>query len=308
MKTLRQRFFPVILAFLLAAIAVPSPAQDNKAGSGVTVSWEEFRKLLALDKDEINLSWEEFQQILVQTGFKYVPAFELKEERVLLTRAQFRQLLSQMKPPADSTLPPPAEYLLTQAVYTGKIAAGSIQIHASLDLEVFEQAARQYTKVPLFPLPIALKEALLDGARALMILEGGRHTLATSRTGRHRIDVDFSLKIPLDQGPTVVSFPIPQTAVTRFVVDIPASGIEVDIAGAQQLEVISRGNSTHVEAYLPPSDSIRLSWRKKPSEVKGVRRKSTPTPSASCPSRTTRCGWEQISPCQSSRIPSPPSP
>jgi len=268
MKTSRKQFFPVILAVLLALVAVPAPAQDDKTGSGVTVSWEEFRKLLALDKDEINLSWEEFQQILRQTGFKYVPAFQLKEERVLLTRAQFRELLNRMKPPADSPLTPPAEYLLTQAVYTGRIAAGSIQIHASMNLEVFDRPAQQYTKIPLFPLPVALKEALLDGAHALMILENGRHTLATSRTGRHRIDVDFSLKMPSDQGPTVVSFPIPQTAVTRFDVDIPASGVEVDVAGAQQLEIIPRGNLTHVEAFLPPSDTIRLSWRKKPSEVK----------------------------------------
>ncbi|MCX6565935.1 MAG: hypothetical protein NTW38_05855 [Candidatus Aminicenantes bacterium] len=268
MNTSRKRFFPVVLAVLLASVAVPAPAQDGKAGSGVTVSWEEFRKLLALDKDEINLSWEEFQQILRQTGFKYVPAFQLKEERVLLTRAQFRELLNQMKPPADPTLPPPADYLLTQAVYTGKIAAGSVQIHASMSLEVFERPARQYTKVPLFPLPVALKEALVDGARALMILENGRHTLAVSQTGKHRVEIDFSLKMPADQSPIVVAFPIPQTAVTRFEIDLPGSGLAVDVDGAQQLEIIPRGNLTRVEAFLTPTENIRLSWRKKPSEAK----------------------------------------
>lgn len=268
MKTSRKWFFPVIMAVLLASVAVPAPAQDGKVGSGVTVSWEEFRKLLALDKDEINLSWEEFQQILRQTGFKYVPAFQLKEERVLLTRTQFRELLNQMKPPADPTLPPPADYLLTQAVYTGKIAAGSVQIHASMSLEVFERPARQYTKVPLFPLPVALKEALVDGARALMILENGRHTLAVSQTGKHRVEVDFSLKMPPDQSPIVVAFPIPQTAVTRFEIDLPGSSLAVDVDGAQQLEIIPRGNQTRVEAFLTPTENIRLSWRKKPSETK----------------------------------------
>jgi len=267
MNTSRKRLIPVVLAVLLAAVAASSPAQEAKPGSGVSISWEEFRKLLALDKDEINLSWEEFQQILRQTGFKYVPAFQLKDERVLLTRAQFRELLNRMKPPADPTLPPPAEFLLTQAVYTARVAGSSLLIHASMNLEVFEKPSRQYTKVPLFPISVALREAQVDGSRALMILENGRHTLAMAKPGQHRVEIDFSLKVAADQNPASLSFPIPQTAVTRFVVDLPGSGLGVDISGAQQLEISPRGNLTHVEAYLPPSDIISLSWRKKPADV-----------------------------------------
>ncbi len=272
MNKSRKRISAVVLAVLLvsAAVAGQAAVQEEKAGSGsgISITWEEFRKLLALDKDEIVLSWEEFQKILRQTGFKYVPAFQLKEERVVLTRAQFRQLLNQMKTPADPALTPPAEYLLTQAAYTGKITAGSVQVRAVIDLEVFERTNRQYVKVPLFPLPVALKDARIDGTRALMALENGRHTLAIDRPGRHRVEVDFSLRMTLSSGPSAVAFPIPQTAVTRFEIDLPGEGLGVDIAGAQQLDVAARGGFTHVLAFLPPTETINLSWRKKPAEVK----------------------------------------
>src|SRR5512136_416305 len=85
-------------------------AHDGADKGAVKIGWEEFRKLLALDKDEFVLSWEEFQKILAQTGFKYVPPFALKDEKVVLTRAQFTRLLDQMKPPADPVAAPPAEF------------------------------------------------------------------------------------------------------------------------------------------------------------------------------------------------------
>lgn len=267
-----KRISAVVLAVLLvsAAVAGQAAVQEEKAGSGsgISITWEEFRKLLALDKDEIVLSWEEFQKILRQTGFKYVPAFQLKEERVVLTRAQFRQLLNQMKTPADPEIAPPASYLIARAAYTARIAAGSVQVKAVLDLEVFDRAIRQYVKIPLFPLPVALKEARIDGERALIVLENGRHTLAVDKPGRRRIEAEFYLKLPPEQSAMVVAFPIPQSAVTRFVVDLPGTGLGVDIAGAQQLEISTRGSLTHVEAFLPPTETIQLSWRRKPAEVK----------------------------------------
>ncbi|MBN1939313.1 MAG: hypothetical protein JW843_06995 [Candidatus Aminicenantes bacterium] len=269
MNSSRKRISAFVLAIVLATAAVtPASAQDDNARSGVSITWEEFRKLLALDKDEISLSWEEFQKILRQTGFKQVPAFQLKDERVILTRAQFRELLNRMKPPADTTAAPPAEYLLTQAVYTGKIASGALQVRAAIDLEVFDRPNRSYVKIPLFPLPVALRTARIDGERALIVLENGRHTLAVNRAGRHRIEADFSLKLQPEQSVMAVAFPVPQAAVTRFVIDLPGEGLGVDIAGAQQLEISIRGGLTHVEAFLPPTEMINLSWRKKPAEVK----------------------------------------
>jgi hypothetical protein len=255
-----------ILSGLLTGPAVVQ-AQGESGEGAVRIPWEEFRKLLELDKDEFILSWSEFQLILRQTGLKHPPPFQLKDEKVVLTREQFTRLLNRMKPPADPVIPPPSDYLLTQGVYRGRLSAGSARFSAAYDVEIFERQRKQYLKIPFFPANIALKRALFDANPALMVLEGNRHTLTTRDTGRHRIEIDFSLAAADRPGPRAVSFPIPSTTVTILEFDIPYTNIDVEVQNAQELEVSERGDLTRVSALLAPSNSITIRWRKRPREV-----------------------------------------
>jgi hypothetical protein len=268
-KTANSIFRLVLTLFMVLLTGLVLQADnDLQDKGGVRISWDEFRKLLELDKDEFVLNWQEFQILLRQTGFKYVPPYQLKDEKVVLTRDQFKRLLSQMKPPEDPLIKPPADYLLTEAVYTGRISAGSARFQAVYGVEVFDRPRTQFVKIPLFPVNIALKGAQLDGKPALVVLEGNRHTLTAAQVrGRHRITLDFALKTPLDQGPGAVSIPIPRTAVTLLEVDIPFKDIAVDITNAQELEVSERNSVTHVRAVLSPSNSLDIRWRKKPQDV-----------------------------------------
>ncbi len=257
----------ILVILVVLSAGVFSLAEDGQETGAVRISWEEFRKLLELDKDEFVLSWGEFQKILTQTGFTYVPPFELKEEKVVLTRAQFKRLLDQMKPPADPITQPPADFLLTKAVYKGKISGGSAGFQAVYNVEIFERQRNRFVEIPFFPVNIALKNALFDGKPGLIVLKNSRHTLTTSATGTHRITLDFALKAATEQGPGVLSFPIPQTAVTVFEVDIPFKNIDVEVTNAQELEVSERGGITRVYALLSPSNTINVRWRKRPQEV-----------------------------------------
>ena len=65
------------------------------------------------------------------------------------------------------------------------------------------------------------KEILLDGKRASVLLENGRHTLITEETGRHSITVHFSLKNRIEQGLRAFSFPVPRTPITGVELSIP---------------------------------------------------------------------------------------
>jgi len=255
----------VALIVLLMGITILAQNKDEKGD--VRIPWDEFRKLLELDKDEFVLAWQDFQKILVQTGFQYVPPYQLKDEKVVLTRDQFRNLLNKMKPPSDPDIKPPADYLLTQAVYTGRILNGSARFRADYDIEIFSLPQNQYVKIPFFPVNIALNDASFDGKKGLVILEGSRHTLITKEMGRHRISLDFSLKAQTKQGPWEAVFPIPKTAITKLEVDIPLKDIEIEITQAQEMEVSVRGNETHVSALISPTETIHLRWRKKPPEV-----------------------------------------
>ena len=245
-------------------------SQEKSDEGSVRIPWEEFRKLLELDKDEVILSWEEFQKILNQTGQKYVPLFQLKNEKVILTRDQFKKLLDRMKPPVITLIRPPADYLITKASYKGKITKTNALFRADFGVEIFAKQRSQYVKIPLFPQNIALKDVLFDGKQGLVLLEGNRHTLATKNVGKHQIAVDLSLKTTGDQGPQGLSFPIPRTSITSLEIDIPYTKIEVEISNAHQIEISERGRMTHVSALLSPSNSINIKWRRKlPEAVKG---------------------------------------
>lgn len=263
-RLLLQTSLLLMLGFLLSwTVAAQTPSDQ----SSVRIPWDEFRKLLELDRDEFVLSYADFQILLRQTGFKYVPPFQLNDEKVVLTREQFKRLLSQMKPPEDPTVQPPGDYVITKANYQGTIVAGSARFKASYVVEIFEGTRERFVKIPFFPVNVALKSILFDGKPALVVLEGNRHTLTTDKTGRHLIEVEYSLKAATQQGPMSVNFPIPLTAVTILDLNIPSKDIDVEIPNAQELRLTEQGSQTHVYALLSPSNSMSIRWRKKPQEI-----------------------------------------
>ncbi|NIM91819.1 MAG: hypothetical protein GTO17_12830 [Candidatus Aminicenantes bacterium] len=260
--------FIILMAIFLSLSSYPQEKKEDKGE--VSIPWDEFRKLLELDIDEVVLSWEEFQKILAQTGKKYIPPFQLKDEKVVLTREQFKRLLDQMKPPVITVVQPPADYLITKAAYQGRITRNNALLQANLSTEIFPKERSQYVKIPLFPMNIALKDVFFDKRPGVVILENNKHTLATSQVGQHQITVDFSLKTDLEKGPRALSFPIPRTPITSLDLDIPFTKIEVEVTNAQQVEVTERAGQTHVFALLSPSNFIGVKWRRKlPEAVKG---------------------------------------
>ena len=262
-KNVKQIF--VILFVLLTAVM--SYAQEAPKESTVNITWEEFRKLLDLDRDEFVFSWEEFQKILRQTGFKYVPPFQLKDERVILNREQFNRLLDQMKPPKQTGTNPPADYLLTSASYSGKLSGGSARFHVLFVVEIFEKDRDQFVKIPLFPVSVALENVRTEGNDSFIVIEGNRYNLTTQRTGRFQVEVDFTLKTSAEQGPSNVSFPVPQTTVTRLDLDIPLKTIDVEVANAQAVDITEQSAQTHISALLSPTNRINIRWRKKIKEI-----------------------------------------
>lgn len=263
-----KKTITTIFLFLIILLPCgPLFSQEKSDEGSVRIPWEEFRRLLELDKDEIILSWQEFQKIINQTGQKYPPPFQLKEEKVVLTREQFKRLLDQMKPHPDEALQPPADFFITKASYSGEVTKKGSFFQARFTAEIFEKDRKRFINIPLFPQNIALKEVLWDGANALVFLENNRHTLTTEKTGTHRIDVTFSLKSELDEGPRAVNFPVPRTPITSLEVILPDKNVDVNISQAQQVEITEREGKTRVYALLSPTNSISIEWHKKAPEI-----------------------------------------
>ncbi len=251
---------------LVFAFSLVAQAQDAAETGAVKVSWEEFKKLLDLGKDEIVLSWAEFQRIIAQTDTKIVPAFELRDEKVVLTRAQFRNLLEKMKPPTSTGVERPAESLLRKSVYKGRLAGDAVVVLADISAEVFPATPGAFANLPLFPGQVAVRDIRLNDVPALIEMRDGCYTVSTATSGPLRIAVDFALRATGD-GIQGISFPIPRTPITILEFDLPYRGLEVEVPGAQQLEVSDRNGATHVFAVLTPTETVSLKWRKKIPEA-----------------------------------------
>ena len=113
--------FTGIILLLTSGLWIESRAQEAKdQKSQLTIPWDEFKKLLHLDENEIVISMETFQKILAQTGTTTKPAHTVKEGNVVLTRTEFKKLIDRMKPPTrlDVRCGRPIPHLKERFMYT----------------------------------------------------------------------------------------------------------------------------------------------------------------------------------------------
>ncbi len=239
---------------------------EEKKSNSILLDWEEFRKILKLDSDEVKLSWDEYRSLLAQTGFKAKDKYRIEGGQVILSRKQFKTLLEQMQPPKKSELIPPGDYLISKGVYKGVVGKKSTQFEARLDLEIFKKQKNTYSKIPLFREELAIEDVRINQKPASIITQNGWHYLSTEKTGKQLVVVKFSVKSSMDKGTPGLGFNIPSTSITKVVLNIPKRNIEVNITNAHEIKITQKDKYTKVEGYLIPASYMHISWKKKLEE------------------------------------------
>jgi len=264
MCTIKTLVLASILFLGLAAIA-PAAAQDSTGRNGaLTIPWDEFKLLLNLDGDEIVLSWETFQKLLAMTDGRFVPS-TVKGGNVVLTRDEFDSLVARMKIPPHIIEGRPVDYLITRAVYDGKMKTGSTAFTATFKLHVLKENA--FVRIPIIPTSVPLEDIRVDGKPALVINENGFHTIVLSRDGEYTITATFSLASALDKGPNKIDLSILQTPITLLNLEMPLKDIDVEIPQAQQVLATVSGNNTLIRAAITTGNNVSIRWRKKIEQI-----------------------------------------
>jgi len=246
-------------------------AETTNNKSQLTVPWDEFKRLLRLDeeKDEIILSWEIFQKLLAQTGTETTPKYTLKEGNVVLTRAEFKRLVDQMKPPTRPTVsPPPFDYLITKVIYTGKMRNDNTAFTGTFTVHVLKKD--DYLKVPLLYNSVALEDVRVGGQPALVVSEGRYHNVVLSKPGEYVVQVAFSQKSSIEKGPHKLDLAIQRTPITLLRLEMPLKNIDVEIPQAQQVLTSEKGGTTFISATIAPGNAISVRWSKKVSVAKKI--------------------------------------
>lgn len=241
---------------------------EEKSGK-VSLPWDEFKTLLRLDAEEIELTVEEFTSLLRQTKAEQLPSFVVQEGRIVLSREEFKKLLGSMQAPQEGQKV--GDYLVTKAEYTATVKEETTAVEAELSIQIFpSQHEPRYVIVPLFPREVALSSASLDGNPALLMEHEGRHALAIREAGLHSARISFNIATDLKKGPQVVQLPIPETPITLLSLSLPIPSVKAEIQGAKAVASRPAPGGTLVKAVLSPTPMIQVSWsRVIPEEEKG---------------------------------------
>jgi len=235
-------------------------AQNQSNNSELSIPWDEFKKLINLDKDEIVISLEMYQKLLAQIGVT-TTKHTIKNGNVILTRNEFKNLVSQMKPPNGPEIVAPFDYLITKAVYAGKMEKKNTDFTGTFTVHVLKKNA--YVKIPLLRQNIALAEIKVNGKQGLVLVENGYHNIVLSKAGEYKITANFSIKSNLNKGPNKIDLSIQQVPITLLSLDLPLKDIDLEIPEAQQIRSSIQSNRTIVSAVLSQKSSISIRWRKK---------------------------------------------
>lgn len=256
-----SRFIILILFFSIIMVTPGVSSEERK--SRVKMSWQEFRQLLKLDTDEITLTWDEFKQLVAQTGEDIRISYSVKNGKIVMPREQFTRLLNRMKPPPTTVLRPPAQYVISKAVYKGNMGKKSTTLTALFSLEIFAGIEEKYFQVPILPQTAGLAEVFLDDQPALVIEKNGWYHVTTTESGHHQIKAKYYVSSDLEKGPTVLHLNVIKTAITLLELTIPLEEIDVSVPNAKELAITQKDGTTRVSAIIPAANNISVQAHRK---------------------------------------------
>ena len=268
MKTIRAAVLAIILLTGSGWYTDISAQEPPPKTGELTVPWDEFKDLLDLGEDRVVVSMETFQKLLAQTGVRTTPPYTLQGGNVILSRAEFENLVSRMQPPVTPVDQLPFEFLITRAVYSGTMQNSSTAFSARFTVHVLKKD--KYVKVPVIPSSTALQDIKVDGDPALLVSEGGYHYVLLSEPGAHEVVTSFAVRAPLDKGPHKIDLAIQPIPITLLSLEMPLRDVDVEIPQAQQVITTSSGGTTSVRAVLAQAGSISIRWRKKTEPTEKV--------------------------------------
>ncbi len=201
--------------------------------------------------------------LLWGASFSSLRSEEMKGSQVVLDWDKFVKLWEEATKPAKSPepeTPPPVDYILSSAQYECAVQPGASVARAAFKLNVLQD--KKWVRIPFLPASLGLKEATLDGKTVPVAQEGGYHSLVLKGAGSHSLTAVFSLSTPAKDGTPSFSFSIVPTAMTlvSFVFNKP--NLDVSIPAAQVISSKTEGGKTRIEATLPPSSYVQVSWQK----------------------------------------------
>ncbi len=166
--------------------------------------------------------------------------------------------------------PPPVDATLTRVDYDLRVDSDFAAGTATLTVDVLKNG---WVRVPI-PSGLFVREARLDGkplslASLSASKDASQLSALLSHTGRAVINLAVALPIAATAGEERVSLPATFSGVTRVIMEIPRTGVDLSLYGGLFSEASAGKNpasGTKWTAYGKGSEPIIFSWRRKIEE------------------------------------------
>jgi hypothetical protein len=161
-----------------------------------------------------------------------------------------------------ATRPAPAGYALGNARVAVTVkdagARAGAQVEAALSIDVLED---QWVLVPVLPSGTAVDSVTVGGAPVQLVASPSGLAWATNHKGSYAMSLAYRVDAQRSTGGFALPVPVPQAAALGLTATLPGTGLDVTVIPAAGTRVTADAGTTRVEATVPATSAVQLSWR-----------------------------------------------
>jgi hypothetical protein len=177
---------------------------------------------------------------------------------VVLPVDEYKALRDRANPQPAQPTPPPVDATLTRVDYDLRIENEAVTGRALLTIDVMRDG---WARVQI-PAGLMVRDARLDG-QPVSLVEGPPPHVLLSRTGRVVLTLDIALPLTTSAGSEAIALPASAAPISRAVLTLPRSGIDLTVSGGFVAERTESPNESRWTTFGRPNQGLTLSWKRK---------------------------------------------
>jgi len=174
----------------------------------------------------------------------------------------YNRLVETARDPSHSARPAPAGYALGNARVTltvqGASSRGSGEVRVELTIDVLED---QWVLVPVLPAGTAVDAVTVAGTPVQLVATPSGLGWVTNKKGAYTMALTYRVDARRSTGGFALGLPVPHAAAISFTASLPGTGLDVTVIPAAGTRVTASGGVTRVEATVPATSGVQISWR-----------------------------------------------
>ncbi len=174
----------------------------------------------------------------------------------------YNRLIETARDPTVPPRPAPAGYALGNAQVTVTVDAQqprlSAEVRADLTVDVLED---EWVLIPVLAAGTPVSSATVDGSKIQLINAPQGLSWAARAKGSFAMRLIYRVDALRSEAGLSLGVPVPLAAATTLTATLPGTGLDVAVIPSAGTRLSTRGELTSVNATIPATSGIQISWR-----------------------------------------------